>query len=420
MSTALSPVRLIRDRPTWLVYLLLSAFATFVYGLSAAVPLLRADQGTSATVAGLHGTSMAAGTIAAGLLLPLLTRRYGRRATSWTGLAGMNAGLLTVFASDTLPLTLLGYAVAGGFGSAMLYTAMAALSDHHGSAGAAALSEANAVAVVAGMAMTFGLSVVGQSALGWRAALLVTPVLSALLVVTMGRVWPASLPSGPSTGSPNGQEAGSTGADASSTGTHATGAGRDADPAAAPSTGWRFHLAGAVLFCCVALEFTFTLWAAGLLALSTGLSPAAAATGLTAFIAGMAAGRFAGAQLALRLPPVPLFAGALGLTLAGWLVFWLSDHLVLSYAGLVICGLGAALHFPLALAALIAASGDRADRAAAASPIWAGAAMAIGPLVLGALADGFGTRDAFLMVPVLIGLAVTGVLVSGRGARART
>ncbi|MGR6914039.1 MFS transporter [[Actinomadura] parvosata] len=402
MSTALSPVRLIRDRPTWLVYLLLSAFATFVYGLSAAVPLLRADQGTSATVASLHGTAMAAGTIAAGLLLPLLTRRYGRRATSWAGLAGMNAGLLIVFASDALPLTLLGYAVAGGFGSAMLYTAMAALSDHHGSAGAAALSEANAVAVVAGMAMTFGLSVVGQSALGWRAALLVTPVLSAVLVVTMGRVWPA----GPPGGRPAGPEAASTGADA----------------AGDPSTdgGWRFHLAGAVLFCCVALEFTFTLWAAGLLALSTGLSPAAAATGLTAFIAGMAAGRFAGAQLALRLPPVPLFAGALGLTLAGWLVFWLSDHLVLSYAGLVICGLGAALHFPLALAALIAASGDRADRAAAASPIWAGAAMAIGPLVLGALADGFGTRDAFLMVPVLIGLAVTGVLVSGRGARPRT
>jgi fucose permease len=180
--------------------------------------------------------------------------------------------------------------------------------------------------------------------------------------------------------------------------------------------GWRFHLAGLVLFCCVALEFTFNLWAAELLAIGTGLSTAAAATGLTAFIAGMAAGRFAGAQLALRLARGPLFAGALGLTLAGWLVFWTSGHPVLSYAGLVICGLGAALHFPLALAALIAGSGDRADLAAAASPVWAGAAMAIGPLVLGALADGYGTRNAFLMVPVLIGLAVAGVLVPDRRA----
>ncbi|TYB47444.1 MFS transporter [Nonomuraea sp. PA05] len=390
MTTAPSTVRLVRDRPTWLIYLQLSTFATFVYGLSAALPLLRADQGTSATVAGLHGTAMAAGTITAGLLLPLLTRRYGRRVTSWIGVAGMNAGMLTVFAAGSLPLTLLGYGVAGGFGSVMLYTAMAALSDHHGAAGAAALSEANAVAVVAGIVMTFGLSVVGQSVLGWRAALLFTPVLSVLLAVAMGRVWPRPRePRSPAVMKPSGPVSG---------------------------VGWRFHLAGLVLFCCVALEFTFNLWAADLLATSTGLSTAAAATGLTAFVAGLAAGRFAGAHLALRLPPAPLFAGALGLTLAGWLVFWLSGQPVLSYAGLVICGLGAALHFPLALAALIAGSGDRADLAAAASPIWAGAAMAAGPLALGALADGFGTRTAFLMVPALIGLAIAGVLVAGRRA----
>lgn len=414
MTAASSPVRLIRDRPTWLIYLQLSTFASFVYGLSAALPLLRADQGTSATVAGLHGTAMAVATIAAGLLLPLLTRRWGRRATSWIGLAGMSAGMLTVFAADALPVTLLGYGVAGGFGSVMLYTAMAALSDHHGAAGAAALSEANAVAVVAGMVMTFGLSVAGQSALGWRAALLVTPVMSVLLALTMGRVWPGHRPADAQAAGPGPEDAGP-GQDA--------GPGRkDAGPRTGTGTasatrarvGWRFHLAGLVLFCCVALEFTFNLWAAELLAVSTGLATAVAATGLTAFIAGMAAGRFAGAQLALRLRPVPLFVGALGLTLAGWLVFWLSGRPVLSYAGLVVCGLGVALHFPLALSALIAGSGGRADLAAAASPIWAGAAMAIGPLVLGALADGFGTRNAFLMVPALIGLAVAGVLAPGR------
>ncbi|MEV1005111.1 hypothetical protein [Nonomuraea sp. NPDC050202] len=420
MTTALSPDRLIRDRPTWLIYLQLSTFATFVYGLSAALPLLRADQGTSATVAGLHGTSMAAGTIAAGLLLPLLTRTYGRRATSWIGLAGMNAGMLTILATDALPLTLLGYGVAGGFGSVMLYTAMAALSDHHGTAGPAALSEANAVAVVAGMAMTFGLSVVGQSTLGWRAALLATPVMSVLLALAMGRVWPGHRPTGSATPDAT-TGAGPSPATGPATGPAAgpAAAGEVAMPATATTgarVGWRFHLAGLVLFCCVALEFTFNLWAAELLAIGTGLSTAAAATGLTAFIAGMAAGRFAGAQLALRLARGPLFAGALGLTLAGWLVFWTSGHPVLSYAGLVICGLGAALHFPLALAALITGSGDRADLAAAASPVWAGAAMAIGPLVLGALADGYGTRNAFLMVPVLIGLAVAGVLVPDRRA----
>ncbi|WP_043633538.1 MFS transporter [Nonomuraea candida] len=392
MSTVLPPVRLIRDRPTWLIYLQLSAFATFVYGLSAALPLLRADQRATATVAGLHGTAMAVGTIAAGLLLPLLVRRLGRRATSWIGLAGMSAGMLTVFATDALPLTLLGYGVAGWFGSVMLYTSMAALSDHHGPAGAAAISEANAVAVVVGMAMTFGLSLVAQTTLGWRAALLATPIAAVLLALTLGRVWPAPRPA-PAPIAP---------------------------PAAGPEgggrTGWRFHLAGAVLFCCVALEFSFTLWAAELLTARTGLGVATAATGLTAFMGGMAAGRFAGTYLALRLPAAPLFAGALGVTFAGWLLFWPSTTPVLSYAGLVVCGLGVSLHFPLALAALIAGAGGRADLAAAASPVWAGAAMAIGPLALGALADAFGTGSAFLLVPVLIALACAGVFVSARRA----
>ncbi|TDD47997.1 MFS transporter [Nonomuraea terrae] len=384
MTSVLPRVRLVRDRPTWLIYLQLGTFASYLYGLSAALPLLRADQGTSATVAGLHGTAMALGTIAAGLALSPLTRRYGRRVTSWAGLAGMNAGVLLVLASDAQPLTLLGYGVSGGFSSILLYTAMAALSDHHGPAGPAAISEANAVGVVVGMGMTFGLSMVAQSTLGWRAALLVTPVASVLLALAMGRVWPAV------------REA----------------AGVAGGPAARP--GWRFHMAGLVLFCCVAMEFTFNLWAADLFASRTGLSTAAAATGLTAFVAGMAAGRFAGAQLALRLPPAPLFAGALTVTFAGWLVFWLSTHPALSYAGLALCGLGTSLHFPLAMTGLITGAGGRSDLAAAASPIWAGAAMAAGPLALGALADGFGTRTAFLMVPVLIGLAVAGVLISSR------
>jgi predicted MFS family arabinose efflux permease len=413
VSMVLPPIRLIRDRPTWLIYLQLSAFATYMYGLSAALPLLRADLRVPATVAGLHGTAMAAGTIAAGLLLPALTRRFGRRATTWIGLAGMNAGLLVIVPADALPLTMLGYGVSGGFSAIMLYTAMAALSDHHGPAGPAAISEANAVGVVVGMGMTFCLSVVAQTAFGWRAALLVTPVVSVLLALFMGRVWPPP-PPGPH------QAAGAAGAgvDAKTVagpgGSPGRAASADGDAEAVGRPGWGFHLAGLVLFCCVAMEFTFNLWAADLFAGRTGLSAAAAATGLTAFVGGLAAGRFAGAQLALRLPTVPLFVGALAVAFAGWLLFWLSTHPALSYAGLVVCGLGASLHFPLALSGLIAGAGGRADLAAAASPIWAGAAIAAGPLALGALADGFGTWKAFLLVPVLIGLAVAGVLSSSR------
>ncbi|GAA2913682.1 MFS transporter [Streptosporangium fragile] len=383
--TAIAPVRLNRDRATWLIYLQLGVFATYLYGLSAVLPLLRLDQGVSQTVAGLHGTAMAVGGIITGLALPWLTRRIGRRAVVWTGLAGMNVGVLLVAASTALPATLLGYGIASGMASITLYTAMAALDDHHGPAGPAAISEANAVCVIVGIGVPFVVSAAAQSAFGWRAALLVPPLLTVLLALAMGRVW---MPERDGDGE------------------------QDAVSRGGARFGWRFYLAGSVLFCCVAMEFCFNLWAAKLFSDQTGLSAAVAATALTAFTGGMAAGRLAGGWLALRVPPTALFVGALLLTGVGWAIFWLSSSPVFSYAGLALSGLGVALHFPLALSRVLAASGGRPDQASAIASIFSGLAVGIGPFLLGALADGFGTQQAFLMVPALIGLAVGGLLVT--------
>ncbi|WP_440107087.1 MFS transporter [Streptosporangium sp. H16] len=385
--TAIAPVRLIRDRATWLIYLQLGVFATYLYGLSAALPLLRLDQGVSQAVAGLHGTAMAVGGIIVGLALPWLAGRIGRRAAVWTGMAGMSAGTLMVAAAPTvLPVTLLGYGVASGLASIVLYLGMAALDDRHGPAGPAAISEANAVCVIVGIGVPFVVSAAAQSAFGWRAALLVTPALAALLALTMGRVRiPEPLEVSKGTGE---------------------GAAR---------FGWRFYLAAAVLFCCVAMEFCFNLWAAKLFSDQTGLPAAVAATAVAAFTAGMAAGRLAGAWLALRVPPTALFLGALLVAAAGWAIFWLSTNPMFSYAGLAVSGLGVALHFPMALSRVLAASGGRRDRASAMASIFAGLAVGIGPFLLGALADGFGTQQAFLMVPALIGLAAGGLLITAGG-----
>jgi predicted MFS family arabinose efflux permease len=398
--TAIASVRLVRDRATWLIYLQLGVFATYLYGLSAVLPLLRLDLGITQAVAGLHGTAMAAGAVLTGLALPRLTRRIGRRAVTWTGLAGMNAGVLLVLAGGVLPVTLLGYAVAGGMASIMLYSGMAVLSDHHGPAGPAAISEANAMCVTVGIAVPFLVSLAAQSALGWRAALLATPVASVLLALAMGRVRVSE---------PGRAEVSGDGrAEVPGDGPKA------AAPAGGQRFGGRFHLAGAVLFCCVAMEFCFNLWAAKLVADQTGLSAAVAATALTAFTAGMAAGRWGGAWLALRIAPTPLFTGALALTGAGWAIFWASGNPVVSYLGLLLSGTGVSLHFPLALSRVLAASGGLLDRASAVASVFSGLAIGAGPFVLGALADGFGTQQAFLMVPVLIGLAVGGILLGDR------
>ncbi|GII58496.1 hypothetical protein Pth03_68850 [Planotetraspora thailandica] len=385
-ATSVPTLRLTRDRPTWFIYLLLCTFATSLYGLSAALPTIRAELGVSQAVGGLHGTGMAIGGVAAGLALPLLTARFGRRATVWAGLVGMNAGLLVIVVlGHSLPYTLLGYTLAGGAGSVALYVSMAALSDHQGPAGPAALSEANAVGVTAGIAVSYLFSVVAGSTLGWRAALLVPLAATTLLFATMGRVRVPAVP----------------------VVTHAA-------PVEAPRVpyGWRFHVSGAVIMCTVGLEFTFNLWAAELLAQRTGLTAAAAATGLTAMLTGMAVGRFCGTPLALRIKPAPLFLGALAVTLAGWALFWTGTSELAGYAGLAVSGLGMSLQFPLALTQIIDASGQRPDQASGTASIWASVGSGGGPFVLGALGDGFGTHTAFLLAPALIGLAVVGILSS--------
>jgi fucose permease len=78
----------------------------------------------------------------------------------------------------------------------------------------------------------------------------------------------------------------------------------------------------------------------------------------------------------------------------------------------VLCGVGVSVQFPMCLALLIEASDGRPDQATARGALWAGAGTGVGPFLLGALADGFGSHQAFLIVPVLIGFSVAGVLAS--------
>ncbi|GIH64435.1 MFS transporter [Microbispora siamensis] len=380
-------IKVTRDSPTWLIYLQLATFATYLYGMSAALPLLRAELGVSQAVGGLHGTGMALGGIAGGLALPTLTRRFGRRVVTWAGLAGMNAGVLLVLVGHALPFTLAGFTLAGACGSTALYVMMAVLSDHHGPAGAAVISEANAVAVIAGIAATYAFSVVAESPAGWRPALLVPVASTLLLALFMGRVWVPPAPVPPRSPSPS------------------RASGRI-------PYGWRFHVAGAVLLCRVALEFAFNLWAAELLSQRTGLSPGVAATGLSAMLAGMAAGRFGGARLALRFAPGSVLLGSLGVTLAGWALFWVGTSAPVCYAGLALSGLGISVQFPMGLTRMIEVSGGRPDQASGTASIWAGMGSGSGPFVLGALGDGFGTHTAFLLAPALIAIAAGGVAAS--------
>jgi fucose permease len=141
----------------------------------------------------------------------------------------------------------------------------------------------------------------------------------------------------------------------------------------------------------------------------TDLSRAAASASVTALVAGMFLGRAAGGWLALRHPVDRLLYGALALNAVGFAVFWGSTSGPVAVTGLLLCGLGVALYFPLGLARSIAASDGRPDHASARVGIGAALASGVGPFALGALADAYGIHTAMLIVPALLVVAALGI-----------
>ncbi|MFC7763967.1 hypothetical protein ACFQY4_42650 [Catellatospora bangladeshensis] len=161
--------RLVRDLPTWLIYLMLALWGYFNYGFGPVVPLLRDEQGTSAAMAGLHSTAIAAGAVAGGALYPVLSRRYGRGPVLWVCQAVIAAGVLGfVFLPALFPVTIALTALIAVAGIAAIGGIVSALSEQHGPAGPAAISEANAAACAAGLIAPW--SSARRCARGWAGA----------------------------------------------------------------------------------------------------------------------------------------------------------------------------------------------------------------------------------------------------------
>ena len=382
--------QLTRDRLTWLVYLQLGVFGYFLYGFGPTVPLLREEQDISRTLSGLHGTALAFGALGAGLLTAAIVRRWGRATALWGGLAVLCLGVVVYVSTTALPLTLLG-ALLGSLGGSFTLTAVApALIEHHGPGGPAAISEANATAAAAGIVAPLLIGAAVLSGVGWRAGPLFLLVLVLALVAVLGRT---RIP--PAHDVPG----------------HHEGSTR------LPS---RYWIGWGVLAACISAEYCLTLWAADLLRSRDGLGGGAASAAITGLVAGMFCGRLVGGRMALRFGVDPLLYAAIGVAAAGFAVFWVSTWAPLAIAGLLLCGLGVALHYPLGIARAIDAAEGRPDLASARTGLAAALAVGVGPFVLGALADQVGLHAAFLVVPALLAAAAVGVRLGGRSRYART
>jgi fucose permease len=162
------------------------------------------------------------------------------------------------------------------------------------------------------------------------------------------------------------------------------------------------------------VEMCLSLWAAEVLRGHAGMDAAGASAGVSAIVAGMFVGRLVGGRLALRIGPVPLFVGALATSGAGFVLFWASTLPLPALGGLIVLGLGNAMHYPLGISLALRTAPGREDRAAARSSYAVALAFGVSPFVLGAVADGFGAHRAFLLVPVFLATAVGLVIPLGR------
>ncbi|MGH3545969.1 MAG: MFS transporter, partial [Mycobacteriales bacterium] len=357
----------------------------FLYSFTPAITLLRDDQGTSSFIAGFHGTCYAAGAVLIGFCGHRIVERYERARSVWLGLSGLCVGTVGLCIPGPPVLTLPAAFIASVGFSLLINTASTALADHHGTRSASAMNECNAVAAGVGLLAPLALGVTLSTGIGWRFGLLITVVLA-------GLVWAFMRVPIPPSRSPADKTALGTAVALSST------------PLSAA-----FWWMWAAMATAVSTEFCLTIWASDVLRERTGASAGLAALGVTAVVIGIVAGRLFAARLASHIDVNLLLQIFLAVIALGFVVFWCSVNLWLSFAGLIICGLGIGPMFPLTFTALINASGNRPDLAAARSSLAIGLAVGVGPLAIGALTDATGAHWAILTVPVLVVLSMLAV-----------
>jgi MFS family permease len=389
--------RLVRTKATYLIYAVLGFYGWYIYGFGPVVPLLRDEEGTSRTVASLHGTALAVGALVAGGLYPFLVRRIGRGRTLWVTLAGLAIGVVILVSVPAVPAATIGAILFCSIaGSTLVNIVAPALLDAHGpQVSGAAVSEGNAIATGTGLVAPLAVGLSLDLGFGWRPALLIAAVIALGIAVvarlTGARLAPAQKPAMDAMG-----------------------------PAVAGPMPRRFWLAWLVVICCIGAEFATTLWASDVVRARTGAGAALATSAVTAVIGGMCAGRIAGSRLAVRYAGSSLLFPALAVALLGTGVFWAATSPVLAMVGLALCGLGLGPLYPLGIDLAMAASDGQLDRAAAYASYGAGLAVGGGPFALGWLADRIGPHAAYLVVPLLFGLAGLGLTATRRASAARS
>jgi predicted MFS family arabinose efflux permease len=364
-----------RDRFFWVVATQTAIVNFYLGGFGPAQSLLRADQGTSLTIAGLHGTAMGVASIAAGYANPHLAHKFGRAKTKWIGLGIFLVGLFLFVISPPVILTIPATLVTGFGTSIVINTMLTSMSHHYGKAAEVAIPQANGIASVGFVTGTALIGTIASVYPGfWRLGLLLAlPV--ALILALVGREKEVE-DHVPDKGGPQSGKMSAT-----------------------------FWLAWFGFVACISSEFATSFWSAALLKDRVGSSAAISTVAIVALGTGMGIGRWFGGLVLRNFKLDNQLLGSVALQFIGFAAFWLSHSMIISLICLFIIGLGISMQFALSAIRLVGFSGNRPDLAVGKSSLAAGIAIAGAPFLLGFLGDNFGISRAYIMVPVLIAIA---------------
>jgi predicted MFS family arabinose efflux permease len=359
----------------------MGAYGMWVYIFGASQVLLRDEQGTTRTIASLHASAWALGLVIMSFFNARVTAALGRGKALRVGTLIMCLGALLYTSGLPTAVTLFATVIVAIGGALVIAGVSAFISVQQGLAAPASLSEANAIGAFLGLIGAFSVGLGVMLTLGWRPAVWLLVVYLVILELVRGRnVVEYNI----------GEIA------------HQAGRVRDLPPI--------FWWTAVTMLPAAGVEYCVALWSADLLEDRGHLGSGAAAAALACFGAGLTLGRVLGSRLAERVNPERLLAGAFAVACVGLLVLWTTSNPALMMSLLFIIGLGVALHWPLAIGRSIRCAPDLSDRASGTAILAAGLALMVTPFALGAMADAWGLRTAFLVVPVLAALGVALVL----------
>ena len=365
--------------------------AFLLYGIGYIVPLLRRDLGISDSMAGLHASAVAVGTLLAGIAGERYMRRLGDTLAPRVAMLGVGiAGLAVAFATN-VAMTLAGAGLFGVAGGILLSWVNHTLSSLGGREASVALARVNLVGLLTALASPIAIATVDSLGVNGRFAMLLPfPFVVVLEGVFWRRARAAPAPATPVEVAPR----------------------RPAQRL--PGAYWRAWL---VLVVAVSLEFTIVYWGASLIGIRTGAGTSEATTAAAAFLLGMIASRIAlAAGLGTHAPRLRVTTLALTAVIVGALITWQATSVAIGAAGLFLAGLGVGPLYPVGIGFALSLVREAPEAAAARATLATGVALIGAPFLLAVTAERIGLENAWPLVAVAALVAIALVAATRRDA----